>query len=138
MWIIPSQVGVHKGQQCELRVEVNPNGEGISAGEVNVSYNTQAIEMVRLEPGDLLGPNAIEGVKLIDNEKGKIRYALGRQGITHPPTKQGTFVVLVLRIRDSGNEGSYAVNIIGASLVNEQFEDISHPKITGGNVEIIK
>lgn len=137
MWIIPPQTGVHKGEQFEVKVEVNPNGKGISAGEVILSYSTRAIEVVSLEPGNLLGPNPIEGVRFIDNEKGRICFALGRQGVTHPPTKQGTFVVLVLRIRDSGNEGSYAVNIIGASLVNEQFEDISPLKITGGNVEII-
>ena len=131
-------MGVHKGEQFEVKVEVNPNGKGISAGEVNVSYNTQVMEMVRLEPGDLFGPNPIEGVNLIDNEKGRIRYALGRQGVTHPPTKQGTFAILVLRIRDSGNEGSYAVNIIGANLVNEQFADISPLEVTGGNIEIVK
>ena len=136
VWIAPSPVGAQPGEEFDIRLEVDSDGKGISAGEISLSFNSEVMEVIGAEPGDLLGPDPLEGIRRIDNERGTVRYALGRVGVTHPSTEPGTFAILTFRIPDGAKTGNYSIDIISVGLADEKFEDISPIQIKGGQVSV--
>lgn len=113
--LAPVSVEVNPGDTVRIEVRVEPGQNGISGGEVTVSFDPSLLQAMDIRPGDLLGSDPLVGMKEIDNQGGEVRCALGRVGVTPIPTSPGVFrfyldltrhidLCAILRVCKSGQE----------------------------------
>ncbi len=123
-----SSLELEPGDEFTLTVTVDPNGHGISGGEIDLlSLDSDVIEVLLDEAtfGTLLGSEPIEGKKeKSDTSNGEnFEYAIARKGETPVPTSVGTFAVIKLRIKGGAEAGRYAIpNAI--ILTDENFKNL--------------
>lgn len=116
------------GDEFTLTVTVDPNGHGVSGGEIDLlSLDSDVIEVLldNVKPGTLLGSDPIEGKKEnSDTVSGEnLEYAIARKGETPVPASTGTFAVIGLRIKGGAKAGKYAIpNAI--ILTDENFKNL--------------
>lgn len=134
VWIEPSSQEVKVGQEFTATVYVDPGGCGVSGGEINLNFGADAMEIADVEPGGLLGSDPLVGVKQIDNEAGKIRYALARSGPTTPPTPPGDFATVRFNVKA---EGTCQLTLSRVGLADESFEDVSGIMLEHGSVSVL-
>lgn len=120
--IVPATVVVRSGESIELEVKVEPGQNGLSGGEINVSFDSSLVHVTNMNPGSLLGSNPLVGIEEIDNQAGKIRFALARVGETPVPTPPGVFATIELKPVVSIQGQVCQLTRVG--FCNEHFEDI--------------
>jgi len=134
--LIPSPQEVKPGEQFEIKVQVEPGKQGISAIEINLSFDPQAMQIIEVKPGTLLGERPLSGILNIDNEAGTLSYSLARIGETDVPTLTGTFAVITFQMLDWAQGGNYELSFTGVGFTNEDFEDIVGIQLKGANIKI--
>ena len=123
-----SSTEIRAGDEFTISIGIDPNGHGITGGEINlysVGTKVMSILLEQLEIGNLLGPDPAEGLKEItDTGNGEIlRYAIARKGEPVVPTAPGTLATIGLRIKGGAPAGKYAIpNAV--SLTDEYFESV--------------
>ncbi|MBN1190171.1 MAG: hypothetical protein JXA46_10495 [Dehalococcoidales bacterium] len=127
-----SQSAVLAGQ-FNLKVEVTPDDWGLSAAELQLSFDANALEGLNIQPGDALGDNPITGAQKIDNDSGTITYALARVGETPKPGSQGVIASIDFKVK-SGSAGITEVKIVKAGLADESFKDIQGIKCSSAAI----
>ena len=133
IFINPRTRHVLQGGEFGFNIEVMPAGWGVSAGEVTLSYDSNAFELLEVRRGDLLGTDALVGVEKIDRKSGTITYALARAGATVAPGRRGVLATVILRVKVSA-KGSFRAEIVKAGLANEKFEDIKGLRVQGATI----
>jgi len=71
-------VEVKPGENFTLSIVVDPQGSGVSGGEIAVFF--KGLEVIDVSAGDLLGPKPLVGFKYVDNAEGVLRVAIARMG----------------------------------------------------------
>ena len=132
----PSAKQVTPGEQFKVEAPVKPGKQGISAGEINLSFDSQAMQVVEVKLGELLGKRPLAGILNIDNEAGTLSYSLARIGETTAPTSDTTFAVITLQILNSAQPGDYELSFTSVGLANENFEDIPNIQVKGASIKI--
>lgn len=122
--VLPRAQTVHKGETFTVDIYMDPKDQGVSGGELDISFDSGVATVVDIAPGDLLGDDALEGVRTVDNDRGKILFALGRQGETHVPTAPGVFATITF-IADDTMAGSFSLDFGDSSFCDERFDDIT-------------
>jgi hypothetical protein len=130
----PAAQRVAKGGTFSVDIVVNPNGYGVSGGEVNIAFDPSAISVVDIVFGDLFGANPLVGAKLYDNTLGTAKYAVARQGATTPPTSTGIFATITFTAKSKA--GTYPISITSVGLADENFNDLPAAAITNGSVTV--
>lgn len=126
--VVLSEEEVKPGDSFTLSVVVNPNGHGISGGEVNLlMLDSTVMEILEDETaaGALLGMDPAEGIKEKTAADGyeSLVLAVARTGETPLPTASGTLAEVGLRIKGGAAAGKYAIpNVI--ILTDENFEKL--------------
>jgi len=126
------------GESIQLNVQVDPGQNGISGGEIEISFDPSFFQVIDVAPGDLLGANPLIGTERIDNNAGNLIYALARVGQTPVPTSSGTFAVIQLDTVSTEVLKACQLLITKAGFCNEQFEDISNISCDGATIEIVE
>jgi len=134
--LVPSPEEIVRGEQFEIKVWVEPVERGVSAGEISVSFDPEAMQTVNIEPGELLGEDPLLGISNIDNDFGTIRYSLARIGETKAPTQAAAFAVISFQVLESAPTGDYQLTLTAIGLANEDFEDITGVKVEGASIKI--
>jgi hypothetical protein len=111
------------GGEVNINTDVKPAGWGVSAGEINISFDPRVLEAVDIKPGNLLGTNALVGAKTIDNTKGIITYSLARVGATSKSDSQSTFASTTFKVKP-GTSGTSSIKLAKVGLSDENFKDI--------------
>lgn len=132
----PSSKQVNPGEQFEVQVEVEPGKQGISAGEINLSFDSQAMQVVDIKPGTLLGERPLPGIVNIDNEAGTLNYSLARIGETITPTPASAFAIVTFQVLEAAKAGDYELTFSSVGLADENFEDIPGVRVKGASVKI--
>ncbi|MDP2948394.1 MAG: cohesin domain-containing protein [Chloroflexota bacterium] len=135
-WISAPRDPVAPGSVVEAAVVVNPGPLGISSGEATLSFNPQIFEAVDVQPGSLLGSQALVGFRQIDNVAGTVKVAIARTGSTHVPSPSGNFVVTRLKVKDSALAGEYGIGL-RLALADHQFKSVA-VAVEGGKVTVVK
>jgi hypothetical protein len=123
-----SATEIRAGDEFTISIGIDPNGHGITGGEINlysVGTGVMSILLEQLQVGDLLGPDPAEGLKEITNTSNgqMLRYAIARKGEPIIPTTPGTLATIGLRIKGGAPAGKYAIpNAV--SLTDENFENL--------------
>ena len=132
----PSVKQAMPGEQFEVQVQVEPQKQGVSAGEINLSFDSQAMQVVELKPGELLGERPLPGISNIDNGAGTVNYSLARIGETTAPTSAAAFAIITFQIVNSAQPGEYKLGFTGVGLANENFEDIPDIQVKEASIKI--
>ncbi|RLC73294.1 MAG: hypothetical protein DRI26_01205 [Chloroflexi bacterium] len=132
----PTLLEAKPGQEFTVRIQVKPAGWGVSGGEVSLSFDPTALEVIDLRPGDLLGTNPLMGLKKIDREAGVIKYALARVGPTSAPTPPGAFAIIRLKVLEEAEPGTYGLKLTKVGLADENFQDVKDFEIHGAVVRV--
>lgn len=123
-----SATDLEAGDEFTLTVNVDPNGHGISGGEVALLMLDSSVMDIMLDDctaGTLLGTDTIEGVKeLTESETWtNLEYAIARKGNTPLPTQTGSLLTIGLRLKGGIPPGKYAIpNAI--TLTDENFDNV--------------
>ncbi len=134
-FVWPEEVMTKAGDLFEIAVWVSPGSTGISAGEINVSFPTEAFEAVDVQAGTLLGREPLVGYKELNNSSGFVRLAMARVGPTDVPSAQGSFSLITLHCKENTPPGQYRIKL-DAGLANEQFEEVALASVQGGLVKV--
>jgi hypothetical protein len=134
VFITPASMEVTSGQKFTVSVEVEPAHKGISAGEINLAFEPEAMQVVNIEPGTLLGERPLPGVKVVDNEAGTLSCSLARIGQTEAPTEPATFAIITLQSVEAVKTGNYELELTGVALADENFEAVKTIEFKGANI----
>jgi hypothetical protein len=110
-----------------LNVVIDPQQYGITAGDVEISFDPDVLEGIDIQPGLLMGSNVIMAKRTIDNTNGKLRLAVGREGalpVWSIPTSEGTIAEAELKVLDGVSPQTVTVTISFIGLANQNFEDV--------------
>lgn len=132
----PSPEKVKPGEQFKVEVRVEPGKQGVSAGEINLSFDSQVMQVVEVKPGELLGERPLPGILNIDNEAGTLNYSLARIGETTAPTPASAFAIVTFQVLEAAKAGDYELTFSGVGLANENFEDIPGVRVKGASIKI--
>jgi len=134
--LVPSPREIKPGEQFEVKVQVKPGKKGVSAVEINLSFDPRVMQVIDIKPGTLLGDSPLPGILNIDSEAGTVSYSLARIGATEAPTPAVTFAIITFQILNSAQGGDYELTLTGVGAANENFEDIKDIRITEASVRV--
>lgn len=134
--ISPESIKAEVGQQIVVSVDVNPEGRGISGGEINLSFDPEIFTLLGVTPGGLFGSSPLVGVEAVDNQSGTLVYALARRGPTSAPTQASTFAELTFQVSGGVPAGRYDLLVTRVGLADEAFRDILDIELTSATVEL--
>ena len=120
VFLNPKSQSAKPGNQIKMSLEVVPADWGVSAFEVQISFDPAKLEALSVEAGDALGAKPILGIRKIDNAQGTIVYALARVGDTTAPGKKGVLANLVFSGK-SGAAGPAKLELTKVGLTDENF-----------------
>ncbi len=106
---------------------IDPQQYGITAGDVELSFDPDVLEAIDIQPGLLMGSDVIMAKRTIDNTNGKLRLAVGREGtlpVWSIPTSEGTFATAELKVQDGASPQTVTVTISLIGLADQNFEDV--------------
>jgi hypothetical protein len=134
--LVPSPNEIKPGEQFEVEVQVQPGKQGLSAVEINLSFEPEVMQVIDIKPGELLGDGPLPGILNIDSEAGTVSYSLARIGATEAPTPAATFAIITFQILNSAQGGDYELTLTGVGAANENFEDIKDIRVKGASVRV--
>ncbi len=123
----PTHLVLPKGEDNQFRVVIVPVSRGLSAVEVELSYDSSVLQLTNIEVGDVLGPDPLVAVKRIDYQSGKITLAVARAGVTTSPSTAGTLATITIKAAESAISGTAsAVEFTNVTLVNEALTQVAN------------
>lgn len=134
--LVPSPREIKPGEQFKVEVQVKPGKQGVSAVEINLSFDPEVMQVIDIKPGALLGDSPLPGILNIDSDTGTVSYSLARIGATEAPTPAATFAVVTFQVLNSAQGGDYELTLAGVGLANENFEDIQDIRVKGASIKV--
>lgn len=134
--LVPSPKEIKPGEQFEVEVQIKPGKQGVSAVEINLSFDPEVMQVIDIKPGTLLGNSPLLGILNIDSEAGTVSYSLARIGETKAPTTAANFAIITFQILNSAQGGDYGLTLAGIGLANENFEDIQDIRVKVASVRV--
>lgn len=124
------------GNEVSVDIEIDPNGRGISGGEIYLKFTPEVFVLSEIISGELLGENPLVGAHVVDTTSGTILYAIARRGLTAVPTQKSVFARLTFTAPDGTNPGIYEFSLVTVGLSDNWFQDIDLIKLMSGNIEL--
>jgi hypothetical protein len=110
--------------QSSASVVIDHTNSIISSGDVEITFDPLAFEILDIMTGNLLGPEAVVGIKTLDNVNGRIRFAAARKDVGAAVTRD-SFANLQIRVKPGATAGVYTFSITRIGLADETFRDIA-------------
>ena len=114
-------IGVGRDEGFDVPLIVHPLGNGISAVEIRLRFDTATVELVSMTPGTLLGDDPLVVIQSVNDETGEAQFVLARKGATAVPTQMGVLLTLRWRTLQGVSVGFHSVQLAQADLVDEAF-----------------
>ncbi len=131
--IIPaSTTGLSPGDTFSVNIDVDPDGNGVSSGQIDLSFDTSVLEVTNRVTGDMLGTGAFDTGSADDNTAGTVNAVLARQGTTTLPTAAGTWATVTFSVKTGAADGTTIIAIKSAGMVDGSFADITGITTTAG------
>jgi len=134
--VSPAAQTVGPGESFTIEIFVNTDNNGVSGGQFIIGFDASAMQVDSVAAGDLFGTVFNTIGPFIDNVNGTVEMALGRIGMTTPPTPDGTFATITLTVTADAPEGTYALDITNLQLSDENFATILGIVINNGTVTV--
>ena len=138
VYLQPSSLEVSPGDTFEVKVYVDPMGFGVSAGDFQVAYSSKVFKALDVEVGEFFGKNPLIAVKKVEvkDEKEIVRLAVARVGKTVKPIPSGVALTLKLMVLKTALSGSYPIEVLKVSLVDESFNRITNLETQGCTITV--
>jgi len=114
-------VRVDRNESFLVPLIVHPLGNGISAVEIRLRFNTETVELLAMTPGTLMGADPLVIIQSINAQTGEAHIVLARKGTTAVPTETGVLITLRWRTLQGASSGIHSVQLATAVLVAEAF-----------------
>ena len=131
-----STTGLAPGDSFSVSISVNPDGAGVSSGDIRLSFDASVLEVTSLTKGDILGTNALDGGSSYDNTAGTVTTIYTRVGATTPPTAAGTWATVDFSVKTGAVDGATNIAITSADLADEVFFDLIGITTTDGTATV--
>ena len=126
----PLALVLDPGEAGEFRVAVVPVGQSLSAVAMEVTFDPAIVQVLSVEPGDLLGADPLVALRSIDNVNGVVTLALARKGATPVPSPGGGLVSIRLQVASTATSGtSTAIDFRAVQLVDAGLNLVSAEEI---------
>ena len=132
-----STTGLSPGGTFSINIHVDPDGNGVSGGQIDLSFDTSVLEVTDLTAGNILGAPIIDPGSKYDNTAGTVETIYARIGATTPPTEAGTWATVTFQVKTGAADSTTTIAITSAGLADESFADIPSIIITGGTATIV-
>ena len=131
-----STTGLSPGDTLSVNIHVDPDGNGVSGGEICLLFDTAVLEVTDLTKGDMLGTDAFDTGSGYDNTAGTVTAVLARQGVTTPPTAAGTWATVTFQVKAGVADGTTTIAITSVGVVDGDFAPIIGITTTGGTATV--
>ncbi|MBC8273347.1 MAG: hypothetical protein H8E40_00030 [Chloroflexi bacterium] len=135
-YLYPPAQEAEPGQELSVNVEVLSTGAIITGGEIHLTFDPTALNVVDVETGDLLGVDAVVGLSDIDNGAGMVRVALAQRGMPSSPTRSGVLSVIKLKVLGTANPGPYQLNLREVLLTDDEFNFLPDVISHGASINV--
>ncbi len=126
----PPFVDLFPGEEVEVRIALVPVSQGLSAVDVEITFDPAVIQVLSVEPGDLLGAEPLVLLTEIDNENGVVRLAMARKGASPTPSPGGTLAHVSVQVPETATSGSTTtVEFRAVKLVDEAFNLVPEAQV---------
>ena len=132
-----STTGLAPGDSFSVNIDVDPDGNGVSCGQIDLSFDTAVLEVTNQAKGDMLGTTALDVGSVYDNTAGTVTAVLARQGTTTPPTAAGTWATVTFSVKTGVADGTTTIAIKSVGMVDGSFVDITGITTTDGTITIV-
>ena len=114
------------GKEFSLTLDLDPRNKGLSGIQFKLNYPVEAIELVDITPGGILGPSP-----LVVNQPGRQAvFAMARRGDTVAATGPGRVAVIKMRtIKDLPKTGSVMIWLDRVKLTDGDFQTIGQDSV---------
>lgn len=127
---------VSPGEILTARVAVDPAGKGISAVDLELSFNPSILEALSISRGRLLGEDVIELFSEVNNTTGTIRYVAARIGPTIPPTPKEILISIDFRVKQNAAPTSAMIVVNRIGISDEKIADVRDLVIRNATIAI--
>ena len=124
------------GDTFSINIHVDPDGNGVSCGQIDLSFDTSVLNVTDLTSGDILGADALTEGTSYDNTAGTVTAVLARKGTTTPPTAAGTWATVTFQVKAGAVDGTTTIAITSAELADENFDDLTGITTTNGTATV--
>ena len=131
-----STTGLAPGDSFSVNITVDPDGKGVSSGQIDLSFDTAVLEATGLTKGDMLGADPLDTGSDYNNTAGTVIAVLARNGATTPPTAAGTWATVAFSVKTGAADGATTIAITSAGMVDESFAAITGITTTDGTVTV--
>ena len=131
-----STTGLAPGDSFSVNISVDPDGNGVSSGQIDLSFDTAVLEVTGLTAGDMLGANPLDTGSAHDNTAGTVIAVLARNGGTTPPTAAGTWATVAFSVKTGASDGTTTIAITSVGMADESFATITGITTTDGTATV--
>ncbi|MEA1908202.1 MAG: cohesin domain-containing protein [Euryarchaeota archaeon] len=131
-----STTGLTQGDTFSINIDVDPDGNGVASGQIDLSFDTAVLEVTGLAEGDMLGADPFDTGSAYDNTAGTVIAVLARNGATTPPTVAGTWATVTFNVKTGAVDGATTIAITSVGMVDESFADITGITTTDGTATV--
>ena len=124
------------GDSFSVYVSVNPDGYGISSGQIDLSFDTSVLEINSLTKGNILGMDALDVGSKFDNTAGTVTAVLARMGATTRPTAADTWAIVTFNVISDAEASTTRIGIKSVGLADGAFADIKGITTNDGTVTL--
>ena len=125
------------GDTFSININVDPDGNGVSSGQIDLSFDTSVLEVTNRVKGDMLGTDAFDIGSDYNNTAGTVTAVLARMGTTTPPTAAGTWATVTFQVKAGVADGTTTIAITSVGMVDDSFAAITGITTTGGTATIV-
>ncbi|MBN1190172.1 MAG: hypothetical protein JXA46_10500 [Dehalococcoidales bacterium] len=121
----PASTVIIPGSSFSVSVIADTAGNDISSGDIEISFDKDALEITDITPGNVFADNPLVPEKNIDNAKGIGRLAAARGGGSDLPGESVCLLIIEGKVKPQASPGKeYKISISKAGLANGQGQDI--------------
>ena len=124
------------GDTFSININVDPDGNGVSSGQIDLSFDTSVLEVTNRVKGDMLGTDAFDIGSDYNNTAGTVTAVLARMGTTTPPTAAGTWATVTFQVKAGVADVATTIAITSVGMVDGDFAAITGIITTGGTATV--
>ena len=134
VFVSPSVSNYVKDNEFLIYIKISTQGE-IYAGEFELKFNSNVLEVVNVKEGGFLSKDGVESYEIIKNEQGRVVFASTRLGQTKGISGQGNLAEIKFKSKNTGTSQLTLDNIqlTDTSLVVGKIK----VKVKNGRVDVL-
>ena len=128
-------LGLNPGNIFQVMVDVDSNSDDLRAVNMNLFYDSSALQVNSITEGGLLGGSTLTAPGSGDNGAGMISYGMASTAGTYSP-QAGTFISIMFQIKDTAVAGTYNLDLANVMFLDDINAPIMGVAVIDGTVDV--